>query len=329
MPFCFSGSGLRIVRVPFPRRSDAPYPGDRAFGFTILDDTDDATLENVKPLYDLLDALGLRTTKTVWPLDCPEGSAQYFAATTMADDAYREWVVGLQARGFEITWHCATMESSTRERTVRGLEAFRDMLGHYPEVHCNHGQNRENVYWGPRRYRNPLLRAMQRAKGRGRDPEFEGDVEGSPFFWGDLCRERCRWVRGFTFHEIDTLAADPELVYQLDSTPWVRCWFSTSDAADVHEFNRLVTPDAIDRLHAARGVCILSTHLGKGFVRAGRVDPRVERTLRHLASLPGWFVPTGTMLAHFEARAPRLRRPYTRHFLRELEHAADRLRGLR
>ena len=47
------------------------FPGDARFAFTILDDTDDSTLENVKPVYDCLRSHGLRTTKTVWPVDCP------------------------------------------------------------------------------------------------------------------------------------------------------------------------------------------------------------------------------------------------------------------
>ena len=49
------------------------FPQGKRFAFTIVDDTDVATVANVKPLYDLLHELGFRTTKTVWPLGCPEG----------------------------------------------------------------------------------------------------------------------------------------------------------------------------------------------------------------------------------------------------------------
>ena len=41
------------------------FPGDRRFAFTILDDTDDSTLENVRPVYERLRDLGFRTT-TPW-----------------------------------------------------------------------------------------------------------------------------------------------------------------------------------------------------------------------------------------------------------------------
>ena len=42
------------------------WPEDKAFAFTIIDDTDYATIENIKPVYDFLYDAGLKTTKTVW-----------------------------------------------------------------------------------------------------------------------------------------------------------------------------------------------------------------------------------------------------------------------
>jgi hypothetical protein len=302
------------------------YPGEREFAFTIFDDTDDATLENVGPIYELLHELGMRTTKTVWPVDCPEGSAWYYEGATLADDAYRAFAHQLIERGFELTWHCATMESSTRERIERGLHVFCREFGFYPSIHANHGQNRENIYWGSRRYHNPLLRGLAKLGARGRDGAFAGEVEGSPYFWGDLCRRHFRYVRGFTFHEINTLRADPALVYRLRSTPYVNCWFSTSEAADAKEFTRLVTRQAIDRLRAEQGLCILSTHLGKGFVRSGRVDPRVDDALRYAASLPGWFVPVSEMLDWFVAQRPPAERSGRQQLAIEFRHAADRAR---
>jgi hypothetical protein len=310
-------------------RSAVRYPDGREFAFSILDDADNGTVESVGPIYELLHHLGFRTTKTVWPVDCPEGSVDYFAASTMADEGYRRFAQQLQARGFELTWHCATMESSTRDRTVRGLEAFKQYFGHYPTLHCNHGQNRENIYWGPKRYRNPLARLAHRVAPSRTTPEFSGEVEGSPYFWGDLCRRHFRFVRGFTWYEVNTLARDSELVYRLAWTPYVDCWFSTSDAADVREFNRLVTRESVDRLRAERGVCIISTHLGKRFVRGGRVDPQVEDTLRYIATLPGWFAPVSQILEHFRAATARLERPYYVQAWHEIRHVVDRARGLR
>jgi hypothetical protein len=42
------------------------WPNGKSFAFTIVDDTDEATVNNVKPIYDLLYELGFKTTKTVW-----------------------------------------------------------------------------------------------------------------------------------------------------------------------------------------------------------------------------------------------------------------------
>src|SRR3989442_15986451 len=104
---------------------DQRFPGGARFAFTVIDDTDVATVENVRPIYRLLEALGMRTTKTVWPVRCEEGSRDFSLSETMDDARYRDFVVDLHARGFEMALHCATMESSTRERTVRALECFR------------------------------------------------------------------------------------------------------------------------------------------------------------------------------------------------------------
>ena len=42
------------------------FPDGKTFAFTIVDDTDAATVDSVGPVYDLLADRGLRTTKTVW-----------------------------------------------------------------------------------------------------------------------------------------------------------------------------------------------------------------------------------------------------------------------
>src|SRR6202040_3687090 len=53
------------------------FPGGKRFALTIIDDTDVATVENLKPIYDLLYESGMRTTKTVWPVGCAEGSKNF------------------------------------------------------------------------------------------------------------------------------------------------------------------------------------------------------------------------------------------------------------
>jgi hypothetical protein len=303
-------------------------PGKR-FVFTVLDDTDDATLKNVQPVYALLRKLGLRTTKTVWPLDCPEGSRHFFAAETLQDKAYLRFVHELVDEGFELAFHGATMESSRRERTVQGLEFLRNEFGRYPRLFCNHGQNRENLYWGSRRFSTPGLRALSRVLTRSLRDQFDGDTEGSEFFWGDVCREVIRYVRNFTFERLNLLEVDPDMPYHVASAPYVKYWFSTADAPDVEAFNRLLSRPRIDQLEADGGVCVVSTHFGKGFVKEGRVDPVTESLLRHLADKAGWFVPLSDVLDWLLERN-RGRTLTRREILRlELRFVVDRIRARR
>ena len=92
------------------------FPDNKRFAFSILDDTDDSTLENVKPVYDVLRHYGLRATKTVWPLDCPEGSRIFFAAETLQHKPYLEFVheladgrLDLALLGREVKIHAASL----------------------------------------------------------------------------------------------------------------------------------------------------------------------------------------------------------------------------
>jgi len=271
-------------------------PAGKRFAFSVLDDTDDSTLENVEPVYAMLREYGLRTTKTVWPLDCPEGSRNFFAAETLQDKAYLRFAHELAEVGFEIASHGATMESSPRERTLEGLEFFRGEFGSYPRLFCNHGQNRENLYWGPKRFHTAALRVLSRALLGEHGDAHEGEREGSRFFWGDVCRDVIQYVRNFTFDHLNLLEVDPGMPYHVASAPYVRYWFSTADAHNVEAFNRALSRRRIDQLEADGGVCIVSTHFGKGFARDGRVNPVTESLIKHLAGKAGWFVPVSEVL---------------------------------
>lgn len=304
------------------------YPNNAGFAFTILDDTDDATVQNVKPIYNLLSELGMRTTKTVWPLDCPEGSHLYFAGQTLEDTEYLEFVIELVQRGFEIASHNATMESSFRARTIQGMAALRQYLGVTPVVHCNHGQNRENIYWGHDRLRTGVLRMMRSIVQIAMSgPKYSGHDPDSPYFWGDLCKEHYKFVRNFAFASINSGAIPPFAPYRERSTPWVNYWFSTTDAPDRWYFLRLFTRKNIHRLIREGGSCIVSTHLGKGFVADGIVHPAVEDVLRFVASQGGWF-PTVSELLEFQlAHAADEYIQRTTRWKLELMHVVDRVRN--
>lgn len=303
------------------------FPGEKSFAFSILDDTDDSTVRNVRPIYELLAELGIRTTKTVWSLESSRPSRQFFAGDTLQKAGYLEFVHELVERGVELAWHCASKESSARTRTLEAFDYFSREFGFVPEIHCNHGSNQENLYWGPDRYRNAIVRFVMRmyAKLR-RAPEFSGEAPDSPYFWGDLCKQHIRFVRNYTFSDINVLKNDPHMPYHLNSTPYVQYWFSTADAPNVRDFNRLFTKENIDRLERERGICILSTHLGKGFVKDGSVNAETEDALRYLASRNGWFVPVSEILEFLLARNRGPELPRRQQLGLEYRHVIDRLK---
>jgi hypothetical protein len=84
--------------------------------------------------------------------------------------------------------------------------------------------------------------------------------------------------------------------YHVSDTPYVNFWFSTADAPDVVAFNRLVSRERIDRLAAQGGVCVVSTHFGKGFAKDGRLNPETESLLRYVADSGGWVAPVSEVL---------------------------------
>jgi len=282
-----------VSRTPW---SPAPFPGGKRFAFTIMDDTDVATVSNVAPIYGLLRGLGFRTTKTVWPVGCPEGSRNFGSSETLEDPEYREFIRQLSREGFEIAFHGATMESSVRERTARALEVFTAVVGSPPRVHANHSFNRENLYWGASRVDDPTLKLLYRALNGRPAGHYQGHVIGSAYWWGDLASKHLVYARNLSFNGINLLRINPSLPYRDAARPLVSYWFSASDAEDCAAFNRLLDPKNQETLEREGGVSIVATHLGKRFVEAGRVNVETERLLRELATRPGWFVPVGELL---------------------------------
>jgi hypothetical protein len=267
-----------------------------------MDDTDDATTDNVRPIYRLLESLGLFTTKTVWPVRCEEGSANFWAGQTLDDPEYRDFVVDLQRRGFEIAFHGATMESSTRDRTARGLARFAEIFGVAPRVHANHSFNRENLYWGVDRIDDPILRAIYGASLRQREDFYQGHIPGSPFWWGDLATAQIKYMRNLTFNSINTARKNPSMPYRDERRQCASWIFSASDAENADAFVDLLRESNQERLEREGGVCIVATHLGKGFCTGGKVREDVKRLLVLLAKRPGWFVPVSSILDELKSR---------------------------
>jgi hypothetical protein len=280
-------------------KGQVEWPDGRAFAFTIFDDTDNATLENVSPVYSLLRDLGLRTTKSVWAT-AGEGIPR-IGGTTCDDPSYRDWTLELQAAGFEIGSHGASPTTSRRDVVTRSLGRFREIYGQDPGSLANHSGCLESIYWGEDRVSGTARLAYNLMTGFQRRGMFRGHREGDPLFWGDLCRQRVRYVRNFTYSGVNTLAACPVMPYHDPERPYVRGWFASSEGANVQAFNRCLTEPEQDRLEAEGGACIMYTHFASGFWRDGELDPRFRELMQRLAGKNGWFVPVTTLLDHLLA----------------------------
>jgi hypothetical protein len=269
------------------------FPDNKQFAFTILDDTDLSTVENVRPVYRLLTELGMRTTKSVWPLASVRDGRQ--GGSSLQEDDYLKFVLDLKERGFEISLHNVRNHDSMREITKQGLEEFRKLVGRYPRVHANHSTNRDNIYWGAARFNRLRLLYTAGTAVHGKHI-FEGHNPATPFFWGDLCRGTVDYVRNFVFREINLDRINPTMPYHDQARPFVNYWFSSCRGGNAASFCETLSESNQDRLEAEGGVCIMYAHFACGFVRDGIVHARTEELLRRLAARNGWFVPVSTLL---------------------------------
>lgn len=313
------------------------WPHGKKFAFAIIDDTDVATVANVRPVYRLLEQFGLQATKTVWPMACPEGSRHFSSSETLDDPEYLAFVQDLQRRGFEIASHGATMETSTRERTLLAMERFREAFGSYPRVHANHSFNQENLYWGSERIDQPLVKWIYERANRAPRDYYGGHRENSPHWWGDLCTSRIDYVRNLTFNSLDLSRINPSMPYTDPRRPLVKWWYSAADAEDAGAFARLLSSRNQDQLEANGGFTIVATHFGKQFATNGVVDSQVRLQLEELCRRDGWFCSVGDLLDWLRLGRTRSQLPSSewnrmqRLWLRDLlvRKLGDRMAGVR
>lgn len=293
------------------------WPNGHQFAFTIVDDTDSSTLANVKPVYDLLARLGMKTTKTAW-LFRGEGPANDVGATC-EDPDYLDWLLSLQRQGFEIALHNAAPCTSRREVTSLALTRFRKLFGAQEILFANHMNCGENIYWGDSRvsgWRRFLYNLATLGKRKG---EFRGEVVGDPLFWGDLCQQQVRYVRNFVFDDLDALAICPEQPYYDPAKPYVKFWFTSSDGGRLDRFLKNFTVEGLKRVEAGGGLCIAYVHFGYDFTKDGTVNLEFQKRLEFLSTLNGWFVPASQILDHLRQGQGTIQRTIPHKRLRQLE----------
>jgi hypothetical protein len=266
------------------------WPKDKKFAFTIIDDTDNCTIENIKPVYDLLQSLGIISTKTVWVYS----SRDRFTGDYILNPDYLKFIQKLKFAGYEIALHGIGSGDFSRNEILTGLDVYKNLLGEFPKMHINHAQNSHNIYSG-NRSGSKLLQFYSRLKSP--KDKFYGDDESSEFFWGDWAKKNIKYMRGRTFSEINTLKQDPLMPYtDIDKVEHSNLWFSSSDGADVNNFCRLLSEQNISKLENEGGLCIVYTHFASGFTIDGSVHEDFRQKISQLASKDCWFAPASDIL---------------------------------
>lgn len=268
------------------------WPETYDFAFTIVDDTDGATVQNIKPVYDYLYSKGILTTKTCWAFPVRDN---VYKGECLQDENYREFLKDLHNKGFEIGFHNAGSGGFKREETLEALEIFKKTFGDYPKMHINHSNNIENIYWGSKRF-SPLISKVysllrKNVKSLGAD-------ENSEYFWGDAAKKHFKYIRNRTFNEINTLKADSRLVYpETNKDKYSNYWFSSSDGMRLAPFLKLLKKENVDKLIAEKGCCIVYTHFAYDFVdENGNLSEEFKECIDYIASKNGWFAPASEIL---------------------------------
>jgi hypothetical protein len=293
----------------------SPYPHGKRFAMTFVDDTDYSTRENTEPVYQLLGDHGFWGTKTVWTSraqrtssfrqDAEQASVEEGSGATLEDPEYADFICRLRDQGFEIALHGVAAGNSRREEVIEGLARFKAIVGYGPSLNAFHRTNLENLYCGSRKLDSKLFRMLEWLTDRS---AYQGHVEGTPSFWGDIAHDTLRYVR-LPFHtidEINTLRVNPSMPFADPRRPYVRRWFAASDGADVLRFNRLLSSRNLDALERQGGVCVVYTHFAKAFAVPApggyRLDGQFVSTVKEVTGRRGcWFATATTLLDRLAA----------------------------
>jgi hypothetical protein len=294
-----------------PKYQLSPYPFGMNFAFTITDDPDETRFEKVKPVYDFLERNGFRTTIAVWVLNAkrsnglPDVDKPLNDGDTLQREDYRDYILWLRGKGFETALHTVSEGNDLREDTIHGYEEYRNMFGEYPKINIMHSNNLENVYWGKKvlsdRNVQWIIYRLSWIYPKVNYP-FAGESNGSPYFWGDILKEKTKYVRLWGTEDINTLKFNPSMPYHDPNKQYVNYWFSFSDGYNVKYFNKLIEDANIEKLVSERGSSIVYTHFGAGFTKKSPdgtyiLNARFAEQMGKIARKKGgWFVPTSTLL---------------------------------
>lgn len=287
-----------------------PFPHDKDFAFTFVDDTDYSTVFNTKPVYEFLYKHQIFGTKTIWTKPQKRTSSyrvdleretdpNCFSGSTIQDAEYKKFILNLHDKGYEIALHGVSAGNTKRNEIINGLNEFHDLIGHDPVINIFHAQNIENLYAGSAKLESRLFRFLEKLTDSS---DYQGHIEGSPYFWGDIAKQKIKYMR-LPFHtidEINTYKINPSMPFFDDERKYVNFWFTNSDGSDVSRFNRLTQNNNIQQLEWENGICIIYTHFAKGFARQNRgnliLDECFKKRIENISSYNNAWFPTTSVL---------------------------------
>ncbi len=269
------------------------FPENKQFAFTIIDDTDEAYLENIKPVYDILFENKLKTTKTVWVY--PSRNINVSRGDCLNRKEYLDFILDIYSKGYEIGLHNVGSGDFKRDEIIQGLNEFHIKLGFYPKLHTNHSYNKDNIYWGSKRFSFPLNYAVKKLYKDYDD--FSGEDPLSENFWGDYYKKHIQFTRSYELDNINTYRKLPNMPYREKRyEEYSNFWFGSTFAPNPWMFNKIVTEKNIDKLEKEGGICILYTHLGY-YLQRGVIDPGFVRMIEYIGNKKnGLFVPVSNIL---------------------------------
>jgi len=250
------------------------------FIFTIIDDTDDATLENIKPIYEFLYEKRIVITKTVWVYPTRD---KHSKGDSLQNPEYLEFIKDLKKKGYEIGLHNAGSGDYKREEILEGLEEFKRLLGEYPKIQINHSYNKDSIYGGYKRFNWPI-RTLVKTMYPQYAGVYQGENPSSDYYWGDVHKRIIHFSRNHTTDQINTANFDKYMPYiDPQRSKYCNYWFSATFAPNPWIFNRIINRHAIDILEIEKGTCIVFSHLGY-FMKDGRIDKGFVDAIHYLTS---------------------------------------------
>lgn len=117
----------RVDKIIGANIKKIPWPNNKKFAFTIFDDTDGANLKDNQLVYEYLNELDFKTTKSVWISRSNNDYGQK-KGITCEDKSYLNWLLELKNKEFEIGYHNTTSSSSYRKEIEAGLKNLKKLL---------------------------------------------------------------------------------------------------------------------------------------------------------------------------------------------------------